>query len=97
MVRRLRVRCARPLDFIAMFPVAVPGIVFGTGIFWTYLLTPVYGTVWVLVLAFIASYLPFAYRIGDTSSAADRPLAGGSLRPLRRLALAYRLARHASG
>jgi len=50
-----------------MFPVAIPGIVFGTGIFWTYLLTPAYGTIWVLVLAFIASYLPFAYRIGDTS------------------------------
>ncbi len=66
-IRRLRVRGAKLLDYLAMFPIAVPGIVFGTGIFWTYVLTPVYGTVWVLILAFIASYLPFSYRIADTA------------------------------
>jgi len=65
--RRLRVAGAKWIDYLAMFPIAVPGIVFGTGIFWTYIMTPAYGTIWVLVLAFIASYLPFAYRIGDTS------------------------------
>jgi iron(III) transport system permease protein len=79
-VRRLRVRGARYLDYIAMFPIAVPGIVFGTGIFWTYILTPAYGTIWVLVLAFIASYLPFAYRISDTSLLQiDRSLEEASL------------------
>ncbi len=66
-IRRMRVRGGKVLDYLAMFPIAVPGIVFGTGIFWTYVLTPVYGTVWVLVLAFIASYLPFSYRIADTA------------------------------
>ena len=66
-IRRLKPRGSRALDYLAMFPIAVPGIVFGTGIFWTYILTPVYGTVWVLVLAFVASYLPFAYRIADTA------------------------------
>jgi iron(III) transport system permease protein len=52
---------------MAMFPIAVPGIVFGTGIFWTYLMTPAYGTIWILVIAFVASYIPFAYRVIDTS------------------------------
>lgn len=66
-IRRLRVSGGWLLDYLAMFPVAIPGIVFGTGIFWTYLLTPIYGTIWILVVAFIASYLPFAYRIGDPS------------------------------
>ena len=66
-VRRLRVPGARVLDYLTMFPIAVPGIVFGTGVFWTYVLTPVYGTVWVLLLAFLAAYLPFAYRISDTA------------------------------
>lgn len=66
-VRRLRVRAARAIDYITMFSIAVPGIVFGTGVFWTYVLTPVYGTVGVLMLAFVAAYLPFAYRIGDTA------------------------------
>lgn len=66
-VRRVRVRGAGALDYITMFSIAVPGIVFGSGVFWTYVITPIYGTVWVLVLAFIASYLPFAYRISDTA------------------------------
>lgn len=66
-VRRMRVPGSRALDYVTMFSIAVPGIVFGTGIFWTYILTPVYGTIWVLILAFIASYIPFAYRISDTA------------------------------
>jgi iron(III) transport system permease protein len=66
-VRRLRVRGSWLIDYIAMFPIAVPGIVFGTGIFWTYLMTPAYGTIWILVIAFVASYIPFAYRMIDTS------------------------------
>jgi iron(III) transport system permease protein len=66
-VRRLHVRGSGFLDYVAMFPIAVPGIVFGTGIFWTYLMTPAYGTIWILVIAFVASYIPFAYRMVDTS------------------------------
>ena len=66
-IRRLKVKGGKYLDYVAMFPIAVPGIVFGTGIFWTYILTPVYGTIWVLVLAFVASYLPFAFRLSDTA------------------------------
>jgi iron(III) transport system permease protein len=100
-VRRMRVRGAAALDFITMFSIAVPGIVFGTGVFWTYVLTPVYGTVWVLVLAFLASYLPFAYRISDTALLQiDRALeeasslcGAGHLRTLSRITL--RLARPA--
>ncbi|HTC09512.1 MAG TPA: iron ABC transporter permease [Acetobacteraceae bacterium] len=66
-IRRLRVPGGRLLDYVAMFPVGIPGIVFATGIFWTYLLTPIYGTIGILIVAFIAAYLPFAYRIGDTA------------------------------
>jgi iron(III) transport system permease protein len=66
-IRRLQVTGASALDYVAMFPIAVPGIVFGTGIFWTYLLTPAYGTIWILVIAFVASYIPFAYRMIDTA------------------------------
>lgn len=66
-VRRLKVRGGAALDYIAMFPIAVPGIVFGTGVFWTYLMTPIYGSIWILVLAFVATYIPFAYRMVDTS------------------------------
>ncbi|MDF2797295.1 MAG: iron transporter permease [Devosia sp.] len=66
-IRRLKVLGGATLDYVAMFPIAVPGIVFGTGVFWTYLMTPVYGSIWILVLAFVATYIPFAYRMVDTS------------------------------
>jgi iron(III) transport system permease protein len=66
-IRRLRVTGGWALDYIAMFPVGIPGIVFGTGIFWTYVMTPLYGRIWILVVAFLAAYLPYAYRIGDTA------------------------------
>ncbi|WP_158625920.1 ABC transporter permease [Arsenicitalea aurantiaca] len=65
--RRMKVHGGAFLDYVAMFPIAVPGIVFGTGIFWTYLMTPAYGTIWIIVFAFVASYVPFAYRMADTS------------------------------
>lgn len=66
-VRRLKIRWSAFIDYVAMFPIAVPGIVFGTGIFWTYLLSPIYATIWILIIAFVASYIPFAYRMIDTS------------------------------
>jgi iron(III) transport system permease protein len=66
-VRRMKLPGGRLLDYLVMFSIAVPGIVFGSGVFWTYILTPFYGTVWVLILAFLAAYVPFAYRISDTA------------------------------
>lgn len=94
-VRRMKVKGAKALDFITMFSIAVPGIVFGTGVFWTYVLTPVYGTIWVLVLAFLAAYLPFAYRIADTAllqidpalEEASALCGAGHLRTLTRITL----------
>ncbi len=79
-VRRLRVPASNAIDYITMFSIAVPGIVFGTGVFWTYVLTPAYGTIAVLVLAFVAAYVPFAYRISDTALLQiDRALEEASL------------------
>lgn len=46
--------------FIGVLPVAVPGIVYGIGLMWTYLQTPIYGTIWVLLLAYLAKFTPYA-------------------------------------
>ena len=48
------------LAFIGVLPVAVPGIVYGIGLMWTFLKTPLYGTIWVLLLAYIAKFLPYS-------------------------------------
>jgi ABC-type spermidine/putrescine transport system permease subunit II len=57
---RRRTWLAATVAFLGVLPVAIPGIVYGIGLLWTYLGTPLYGTVWILLLAYIAKYLPYA-------------------------------------
>jgi iron(III) transport system permease protein len=49
----------RTLAFLGVLPVAVPGLVYGIGLLWTYVGTPIYGTVWILLLAYLAKFLPY--------------------------------------
>jgi iron(III) transport system permease protein len=52
------------LEYVAMLPLAVPAIVLGLGLLWTWLALPIpiYGTLAVLVIAFVAVFLPQGYR-----------------------------------
>ncbi len=50
-------------ETIGMLPVAVPGIVFGVGVLWAYVGSPIYGTIALLVVAYCARYLPHALRV----------------------------------
>src|ERR1700678_2798728 len=54
----------RILGFLATAPVAVPGIVLGVGLFLTYTRPPfvLYGTLWILLIAFVTIALPAAYQ-----------------------------------
>jgi iron(III) transport system permease protein len=54
----------RILGFLATAPVAIPGIVLGVGLFLTYTRPPfvLYGTLWILLLAFLTISLPAAYQ-----------------------------------
>ena len=49
----------RLLVMAASVPVAVPGLVYGIGILWLSLKSPLYGTIWVLLGAYIAKFVPF--------------------------------------
>lgn len=60
------------LDFIAFVPIAVPGLVLGVSMILQYLspafrVLPIYGTIWILVLAYVIRYMPYGMR---TNSAA---------------------------
>lgn len=52
----------RVLDFTASLPFGVPGVVLGLGLLWAYayLPLPIYGTVTILVVAFITRFLSYA-------------------------------------
>jgi len=54
----------RVLGFLATAPVAIPGIVLGVGLFLSYTRPPfvLYGTLWILLLAFLTLSLPAAYQ-----------------------------------
>jgi iron(III) transport system permease protein len=52
------------LAFLATAPLAIPGIVLGVGLFLAYTRPPLtlYGTLWILLIAFITIELPAAYQ-----------------------------------
>jgi iron(III) transport system permease protein len=54
----------RALAFLATAPIAVPGIVLGVGLFLAYTRGPVvlYGTLWIMFLAYLTIELPAAYQ-----------------------------------
>ena len=54
----------RILGFLATAPVAIPGIVLGVGLFLSYTQPPfvLYGTLWILLIAFVTIALPAAYQ-----------------------------------
>jgi iron(III) transport system permease protein len=54
----------RVLGFLATAPVAIPGIVLGVGLFLAYSRPPMvlYGTLWILFLAFLTIELPAGYQ-----------------------------------
>jgi len=57
------------LDFLAFSPIAMPGLVLGIAILWLYLVLPlpVYGTLWILLIAYVTKYLPFGMRACSSS------------------------------
>ena len=52
------------LAFLATAPIAIPGIVLGVGLFLSYTRPPLvlYGTLWILLIAYITIELPAAYQ-----------------------------------
>ena len=64
MTARQAVRGHRALAFLATAPIAIPGIVLGVGLFLSYTRPPfvLYGTIWILFIAYITIELPAAYQ-----------------------------------
>jgi iron(III) transport system permease protein len=50
------------LDMMAWGPWAIPGLVMSLGFLWAFVWLPIYGTLWVVVLALVARGLPVASR-----------------------------------
>ncbi len=96
-VHRTKLPGRKPLEYLAMLPVAVPALVLGLGILWTWVGVPlpVYGTVWILGIAYLTRFFPQGYRavassmqqIHDDLDAAARVCGARSFAVARRITL----------
>lgn len=85
------------ISMALVLPVAVPAIVLGLAIMWTWIYAPVhvYGTTWLLFIGYLTGYLPFAVRsitavhqqIDKSLEEAVSMVGGGWLATLRHVTL----------
>jgi len=68
-VHRGSVPGRRAIDLVATLPVAIPGLVIGVAYLWAWIGLPggLYGTIWILALAFIARFIPDTMKALSTS------------------------------
>ena len=57
------------LDFLAFVPITIPGIVMGMALILLYVAfpIPIYGTIWVLMIAYVTRYIPYGMRAASGS------------------------------
>ncbi|NBE92310.1 iron ABC transporter permease [Nonomuraea sp. KC401] len=76
-VQRTKLPGRQSLEYVSMLPLAIPAIVLGLGLLWTWLIMPipVYGTLAVMVIAFVAAQMPQGFRgVASSIGQVDRDL-----------------------
>ena len=68
-IHRTTVPGRRSIDLLSTLPVAIPGLVIGVAYLWAWIGLPggLYGTIWILVLAFVARFIPDTVKALSTS------------------------------
>jgi iron(III) transport system permease protein len=64
MIYRSRLPGVGAIEYVLMFPQAVPRLVFAFGMLWAWLIVPIpiYGTLWLLLIAYLTVFLPLGLR-----------------------------------
>jgi iron(III) transport system permease protein len=73
--QRQLVRGHRFLGFLATAPIGIPGIVLAVGLFAAYTKEPLllYGTLWIMFLAYVTKYLPLAFQTSNAAIMSIHP------------------------
>jgi iron(III) transport system permease protein len=68
-INRTSVPGRKSIDVVSTLPVAIPGLVVGVAYLWAWIGLPggLYGTIWILALAFIARFMPDTVKALSTS------------------------------
>lgn len=66
---RTTVRGRRLLDYLAILPLGLPGTVMAVAVLLAFirLPVPIYGTIWILLIAYVARFVPFATRSANAT------------------------------
>jgi ABC-type Fe3+/spermidine/putrescine transport system ATPase subunit/ABC-type spermidine/putrescine transport system permease subunit II len=84
-IYRSRMPGSGAAEYVIMFPQAVPRLVFGLGLLWAWINMPIpiYGTLWLLALAYFTVFLPLGLPHDRKRRAAGRSEPGGVRARLR--------------
>lgn len=66
---KTKIRARWLADNLAFLPLIVPGLVMGVALVYVYLILPVpiYGTLWILLVAYVTRYMPYGMRYNSAS------------------------------
>ncbi|MBW2558824.1 MAG: iron ABC transporter permease [Deltaproteobacteria bacterium] len=92
---KIRSRASGFLESLSFLSFSFPGIVVGVGFMWFFVQTPLYATIWALLIGYIATYLPYGIRpltsafvqIHSHLEESSRVCGGGTLYTLRRIVI----------
>jgi len=92
---KIRTRASGFLESLSFLSFSFPGIVVGVGFMWFFVQTPLYATIWALLIGYIATYLPYGIRpltsafvqIHSHLEESSRVCGGGTLYTLRRVVI----------
>lgn len=92
---KVRTPAAGVLESLSFLSFSFPGIVIGVGFMWFFVRTPLYATIWSLLIGYIATYLPYGIRpltsafiqIHSHLEESSRVCGGGTLYTLRRIVI----------
>jgi len=59
---KVRTTASGILESLSFLSFSFPGIVIGVGFMWVFVRTPLYATIWALLIGYIATYLPYGIR-----------------------------------
>lgn len=92
---KVRTTASGILESLSFLSFSFPGIVIGVGFMWFFVRTPLYATIWALLIGYIATYLPYGLRpltsafiqIHSHLEESSRVCGGGTLYTLRRIVI----------
>ncbi len=102
---KVRTKASGLLESLSFLSFSFPGIVVGIGFMWFFVQTPLYSTIWALLIGYIATYLPYGLRpltsafvqIHGHLEESSRVCGGGPLYTMRRIVLPLLVPGIASG